>query len=405
MTDPKRLINPELDRLVEEMNLLSEGGDRPADRGAEAGLDPPGLGEVGDGEPLEALLREMVRRRASDLLLVPGTPPVLRVDGVLTVLDEEPVENDGVRMMLGAHLGLRASRVLAETGSVDLPLRLSAAGDGGGWRLRINVHRQRGQLAAAIRALARRIPSLEELGLPSELGQLVQVPNGLVLVCGPTGCGKSTTLAALLGIINATDVRHVMTIEDPIEYEHRNRRSIFEQVEVGRDAPTFGTALRAALRRDPDVILVGEMRDLETMAAAVTAAETGHLILSTLHIGTATQAVHRIVDVFPAPQQEQIRIQLAMSLQAVVCQQLLPRTDGRGRVPAVEILVATHAVRNHIRCGRIEQLYNELVVGPSQGMRTMERSLADLVQRGLITPEVARSRCVRPAELDRLISG
>ncbi len=203
-------------------------------------------------------------------------------------------------------------------------------------------------------------------------------------------------------MVNDTDVRHVITIEDPIEYEHRNRRSIFEQVEIGGDAPNFGSALRAALRRDPDAILVGEMRDLETMQTVVTAAETGHLILSTLHIGTATQSIHRIVDVFPAPQQEQIRLQLALSLQAVVCQQLLPRADGRGRVPAVEILVATHAVRNHIRHGRIEQLYNELAVGSSQGMLSMERSLADLVARGLISPDVARARSSRPAELDRI---
>ncbi len=196
----KRLINPELDRLAEEMDLLSEDGECPAERSVEVGLDPPGLGEVDGGEPLEGLLREMVRRRASDLLLVPGTPPVLRVDGRLMVLDVPPVDPDGVRMMLGPHLGQRASRMLAETGSVDLPLKLSAAGDAErGWRLRVNVHRQRGKLAAAIRALARKVPSLDQLNLPPGLGRLVQVPNGLILVCGPTGCGKSTTLRRCWG--------------------------------------------------------------------------------------------------------------------------------------------------------------------------------------------------------------
>jgi twitching motility protein PilT len=402
----RRLINPELDRLVEEMNLLTDDGQPLPPADAEAGLDPASLREVAGGEPLEALLTEMVRRGGSDLLLVPGTPPVLRIDGRLTVLDAEPVEDDGVRTLLGPHLGLRASRVLAETGSVDLPLRLSRGPeDEGGWRMRVNVHRQRGRLAAAIRALARRVPTLEELNLPPELARLVEVPHGLILVCGPTGCGKSTTLAALLGVINRSQVRHVITIEDPVEYEHRNRRSIFEQVEIGRDAPTFGGALRAALRRDPDVILVGEMRDLETMSTAVTAAETGHLILSTLHVGTATQAVHRIVDVFPASQQDQVRLQLALSLEAVICQQLLPRANGRGRVPAVEVLVATHAVRNHIRSGRIEQLYNELVVGAAEGMQTMERSLASLVGAGSVAAEVARARTSRPTELNRFLNG
>jgi twitching motility protein PilT len=195
----------------------------------------------------------------------------------------------------------------------------------------------------------------------------------------------------------------VITIEDPIEYEHANARAVFEQVEIGRDAPGFAGALRTALRRDPDVILVGEMRDLETMSTAVTAAETGHLILSTLHIGTATQAVHRIVDVFPADQQDQIRHQLALSLRAVVCQQLVERADGEGRVPALEVLVATHAVRNHIRHGRMEQLYNELVVGSSHGMHTMERSLAALVHNGTVAVDAARARCLHPEEFDRLI--
>jgi twitching motility protein PilT len=408
MTEPKRLINPELDRLVQEMNLLAEPAEEP-DIGAEelpglAGIDAPTLTVVADGEPLERLLGEMVRRKASDLLLLPGAPPVLRIDGRLGTLAQPAIDAETVRMLFASHLGPRARQTLAETGCADLSLRYGdASDDEGGWRLRVNLQRQRGGLAAAVRALPRRIPALAELGLPARLADLARAAKGLILVCGPTGSGKTTTLGAMLDSLNRSEVRHVVTIEDPIEYVHANRRCVFEQVEVGADSPSFGHALRSALRRDPDVILVGEMRDLETISTAVTAAETGHLIFATLHSSDVGQAVHRIVDVFPAGQQTQIRHQLALSLHAILCQQLVPRADGRGRVPAVELLLATYAVRNTIRNGAIERLPNEMLTGRGAGMRLLEHSLAELVAEGTITAEEARTRAVRPDELDRLL--
>ena len=407
MTEPKRLINPELDRLVQEMNLLAE----PEEPGAEAdaappsgGIDLPALAVIAEGEPLERMLGEMVRRKASDLLLLPGAPPVLRVDGRLGTLAQPAVDTETVRMLFESHLRARARQTLAHTGGVDLSLRYGdPADDDGGWRLRVNLQRQRGGLAAAVRALPRRIPALAELGLPARLSELTRAAKGLILVCGPTGSGKTTTIAALLDALNRSDVRHVITIEDPIEYVHSNRRCIFEQVEVGPDSPSFAHALRSALRRDPDVILVGEMRDLETISTAVTAAETGHLILATLHSSDVGQALHRVVDVFPAAQQTQIRHQLALSLHAVLCQQLVPRADGRGRVPAIELLLATYAVRNIIRNGAMERLPNEMLTSRGLGMRLLELSLAELVGRGTITAEEARARAVRPDELERLL--
>ena len=407
MTEPKRLINPELDRLVQEMNLLAEP-EEPEVSEEEVpvlgGVDAPALAVVADGEPLERLLAEMVRRKASDLLLLPGAPPVLRVDGRLGALAQPAIDTETVRMLFASHLGARTRQALAETGCADLSLRYGdTADDDGGWRLRVNLQRQRGGLAAAVRALPRRIPALAELDLPARIADLTRAAKGLILVCGPTGSGKTTTLAALLDSLNRSEVRHVITIEDPIEYVHANRRCIFEQVEVGTDSPSFAHALRSALRRDPDVILVGEMRDLETIATAVTAAETGHLILATLHSSDVGQAVHRVVDVFPAAQQTQIRHQLALSLHAVLCQQLVPRADGRGRVPAVELLLATYAVRNTIRNGAIERLPNEMLTGRGLGMRLLELSLAELVAAGAITAEEARARAVRPDELERLM--
>ena len=420
MTDPKRLLNPELDRLIQEMNLLADS-DQPdvSPESAEAAiahaplesapadpaLDAPKLAVVADGEPLERLLTEMVRHRASDLLLVPGSPPVVRINGVLRALGQPAIDGESVRMLFAPHLGARGEALLRETGAVDLSLRLDApVGDAeGGWRLRVNLQRQSAGISAAVRALPRRIAILAELGLPAALAELTRASKGLILVCGPTGSGKTTTLAAMLDALNRSEVRHVITIEDPIEYQHVNRRSIFEQIEVGRDSPSFAAALRSALRRDPDVILVGEMRDLETMATAITAAETGHLILATLHTSDVSQAVHRVVDVFPATQQTQIRHQLALSLHAILCQQLVPRADGRGRVPAVELLLATYAVRATIRSGAIERLPNELLTGRGLGMRSLEHSLAELVAGGVIGADEARNRAVRPDELARLL--
>jgi twitching motility protein PilT len=412
------LRDPELARLVDQLNsdpAVADARDPVADLAA--GLDPEPLAGAGlegrrvavvdDGEPLSRLLSEMARRGASDLLLLPDLPPILRLDGRLGATSHPPVSEEDIRLMFSPHLvASRARRQLQEEGSADFSLRLGGAGEGSaGYRFRVNVHRQRGRLAVALRALPREIPTLARLNLPPALARLVQVTRGLVLVCGPTGSGKSSTLAALLGEINRTRAAHVLTIEDPVEYEHGNARSIVEQVEIGLDAPSFAAALRASLRQDPDVILVGEMRDLETVATALTAAETGHLILSTLHTSDVVQAVHRIVDVFPPGQQAQIRQQLALALHAVVFQQLLPRADGGGRVPAIELLLATYPVRHHIRSQSLQKLYTEITLGKSHGMISFEDSLAALVRSGAVSLEEARMRSARPDELDSLLRG
>ncbi len=401
----KYVPDPEIDKLVQEMNRLV---DRDAETVGEEGhpthdLDDPNLRVVSVGDGIGELLGEMVRREASDLILVPGAPPVVRVGGRLERLSGEVVE-EGVRALFAPHLGDRARRSLAESGSADFSISLAGNDDpAGGVRLRVNIQRQGGRLAAAVRALPQRVPGLAELNLPENLAELVQPNNGLVLVCGPTGSGKSTTLAAMLDHVNRTQFRHVITIEEPVEYEHRNRQSVFEQIEVGSDSPSFAAALRSALRRDPDVILVGEMRDLETMATAITAAETGHLILSTLHTGDVAQAIHRVVDVYPTTQQAQVNQQLSLSLSAIVCQQLVPTADGVGRVPAVEVLRANYAVRNHIRRGKLDRVYNELLGGRSRGMTSMEQSLAELVHANVINADEARVRSSRPDELERML--
>ncbi len=393
--------DPELERIIHEMN--DETSADPAASPESVVWDGPDLRDVHGDEPLDAILGEMVGRQASDLLLVPGSAPVVRIAGRLESLRLATIGDETVRDLFARHLNRRAQMQLADRGSVDFSLRLAGSADRAAWRLRVNLQRQGGHLAAAIRALPRRIPALDELGLPASLGDLAATANGLVLVCGPTGSGKSTTLAAILDRLNHTDFRHVITIEDPVEYEHSNNRSVFEQVEIGSDAPEFSQALRSALRRDPDVILVGEMRDLETISTALTAAETGHLVLSTLHTGDSAQAIHRVVDVFPAAQQEQIRHQLAVSLRAVICQQLIPTKDGSGRVPAVEVLSATYAVRNHIRKGNTDRLYNELLAGRGRGMQAMEQALTELVRGGAITAEEALARTSRPDELNRML--
>jgi twitching motility protein PilT len=358
---------------------------------------------MGD-EPLDHLLAETVGRGASDLLLVPGSAPTVRVDGRLEPLPSPVLLPDAVGALLEPYLAGRHRQALREAGSADLTLRRGGPG-GAGWRFRVNLHRQRGGLAAAVRALPRRVPTLAELDLPGGLADLVAGMRGLVLVCGPAGAGKSTTVAALVGHLNRTRAAHVVTIEDPVEYEHESERCLVEHVEVGSDAPSFAAALRAALRQDPEVLVVGEMRDLETVAIALTAAETGHLVLATLHTHDAVQAVHRIVDVFPADQQAQIRQQLSISLHAVVAQQLVPRRDRPGRVPAVELLTATYAVRNHIRNQQPHRLYNEVTLGKRHGMVSLEESLANLVRAGTIAEEAARIRCSRPEELDSLLRG
>ncbi|MGH9632854.1 MAG: type IV pilus twitching motility protein PilT, partial [Bryobacteraceae bacterium] len=266
-------------------------------------------------------------------------------------------------------------------------------------RFRVNIHHQRGTLAASIRLLPARIPSLESLHLPAVLSRLAERRQGLVLVTGPTGCGKSSTLAALIDLINTKRRDHIVTIEDPIEYLHLNRSSIVEQIEVGRDTPDFARSLRSILRQTPDVILVGEMRDPETIATVLTAGETGHLVFSTLHTNDASQAISRILDSFPSSLQQQIRQQLSLALLAVVAQQLVPSRDDSVRYPAVEIMMATDAVRNLIRKGDDHQLRSQLSIGRADGMMTMEQSLAELVSGGKISRDTAFAHCFRTEDL------
>jgi twitching motility protein PilT len=411
------LSDPDLDELVRELNRREGSIELPDDEpglGFELVEQPlplagPAQSIVGEGEALDRLLAGLVQRRASDLLLIAGLPPIFRVNGRLAKMEEvAPLEGEEVARMLQPHVGAKERKDLEERGSTDFTLRLARGdetGVGAAWRFRVNLHRQRGEPAAAIRALPSEIPTLASLNLPAILGELVKPSRGLVLVCGPTGSGKSSTLAAMVGEINRSRTSHIITIEDPLEYEHRSIRSVVEHVEVGRDSRSFHEALRASLRQDPDVILVGEMRDLETVATALTAAETGHLVLSTLHTNDAQQAVHRIVDVFPPAQQSQIRHQLALALHAIVVQTLAPRADGRGRVPAVELLLANYAVRNHIRSDSLQKLHNEITLGKRQGMITLEESLAQLVQLGAIDLDEARVRASHPDAFEALVRG
>jgi twitching motility protein PilT len=270
-------------------------------------------------------------------------------------------------------------------------------------RFRVNAYFQRASLGAAFRQIPARIKTLEELGMPERLYELGELPRGLVLVTGPTGSGKSTTLASLIDRINRTRSDHILTIEDPIEFLHSHRRCVVNQREIGEDATSFAEGLRAALRQDPDVILVGEMRDLETIATALTAAETGHLVFATLHTQSAPQTIDRVIDAFPAEQQGQVRVQLAATLQGVVTQNLVPTADGLGRTAALEILVPDDGVRNLIRQAKVEQIYSVMQTSSSRGMLTMEQSLADLTLRRVITSEVAYSRSSRPDQLEGLL--
>lgn len=392
----KLIRDPELDELVREINQEP----------SQSAVEPPPT--VGAGDRLEQLLIEMAQRGASDLVIVAGAPPVFRIAGALASSPAAPLSSEDVHNLIAEVVsGPLRARIDAE-GAVDFSLRLSGPAvddDRRSWRFRVNVHRQRGTLAAAIRALPVEVPTIASLNLPPVLAELVKPTRGLVLICGPTGSGKTTTLAAMVGELNRTEPRHVITIEDPIEYEHRNVKALIEQVEIGRDAPSFAAALRASLRQDPDVILVGEMRDLETMATALTAAETGHLILSTLHTSDVAQAIHRIVDVFPPAQQTHIRQQLSMTLNAIMVQHLIPRADREGRVVAAEVLLATQPVRNHIRNEKLQNLTNELTLGKRQGMISLEDSLSRLVRDRLITVDEARIRASRPDELESLLRG
>ena len=347
---------------------------------------------------LERLLHQAGGRNASDVLLIAGAPPTFRVNGALTPAAGSALDPEEVRSLVLPLLEAWQLEELQKKKSVDLSFVRENLG-----RFRINIHHQRGTLAASIRLLPSRIPSLESLHLPGTLGKLAERRQGLVLVTGPTGCGKTSTLAALIDIVNTRRAAHVVTIEDPIEYQHANRNSIVEQIEVGRDTPDFAVTLRSIMRQTPDVILVGEMRDAETMATALTAAETGHLVLSTLHTNDAIQAVGRILDSFPAANQPQIRQQLSLALGAIIAQQLVPGVDSVSRWPATEIVIATDAVRALVRKGDDHQLRSQISVGRAEGMMTMEQSLAELVRAGRISRDTALAHCFRTDDLQRYL--
>jgi twitching motility protein PilT len=348
---------------------------------------------------IDELLEIVVEREASDLHVTTNSEPVIRVNGKLERLDGfARLTTEHARRLLYAITSTEQQKELEEKRQIDLSYPLPGLA-----RFRVNIFFQRQSLAGAFRLVPSTIKSLQELNMPSSLYDLAARPRGLVIVTGPTGSGKSTTLAAMIDEINKTRSDHIVTIEDPIEFLHNHKGCVVNQREIGPDATGFGEALRAALRQDPDVILLGEMRDLETIATALTAAETGHLVFATVHTQDAPSAVDRLIDVFPAAQQGQIRVQVAGTLQGVVTQNLLPTTDGRGRVPACEILLPDDAVRNLIRQGKVEQVYSVMQTGSQKGMQTMEQSLVDLVLRGVVTQEMALSRSSRPTQLMELI--
>ncbi len=383
----------------------------PAQATAPSVVDPAGSGQVpsytrqstevtggGDDLALHEMLMDVVRLKASDLHLTTGAYPMLRVSGSLQPLDQYPVLTPAtIQRALYAILTQKQRERFEE--ELELDLSYSVPGEA---RFRVNVYRQRESLGAAFRIIPYEIKSLESLGIPSSVANFAMLPRGFVLVTGPTGSGKSTTLAALVDLANRQRRDHIMTVEDPIEFLHKHQSCLINQREVGEDTWSFSNALKHVLRQDPDIILVGEMRDLETISVALTAAETGHLVFATLHTSDAAQTIDRVIDVFPPHQQQQVRVQLASSLQGVVCQTLAKTSDGRGRVAATEVLVATPAVRNLIREGKTHQIYSAMQAGAKHGMHTMDQHLAELVVRGRISYEVALEKCHHVEDFNRL---
>jgi len=356
---------------------------------------------VSDAEPLlggssrlDDWLAEVVRRHGSDLLLVSGAAPQVRVDGVLTPVADIVLDGDDIKAMVAPLLPAHSVRQFQERGIADASLRIAALG-----RFRINLHQERGRAAAAIRVLPSRVPSLAELNLPPEIESLSRLGRGLVVIGGATGSGKTTTLAALVDAVNRREARHIITVEDPIEYEHAHQAGLVEQVEVGIDAPDFPTALRAAVRQAPDILVVGEMRDPESMRIALSAAETGHLVFSSLHATDISSAIGRICDSFPNERQNTIRQELSLALSAVVIQTLLPRTSG-GRIPAVELLMISYGARQHIRKDALQHLHQEITITRRAGSLTLEESLGRLVRAGHITRAEAMTRSAHPDEME-----
>ena len=375
----------DLDALVTELNAGAP--------------QPPGADE--QTVRLRAWLEQVVARGASDLLLVAGAPPSLRVDGAVVALEAAfggPLGSEEIEDAVLPALPPHSRRIYRESGIADGSYRSKDLG-----RFRINLHHERGRSAVAIRRLPAIVPRLASLHLPPSVDALSRLARGLVLVGGPTGSGKTTTLAALVNEINCRDARHIITIEDPIEYEHQHRKSLVEQVEIGIDAPDFPTALRAALRQAPDIIVVGEMRDPETMQIAVAAGETGHLVFSSLHTTDVATTIARIADSFPVERQNTIRQELAMSLAAVMTQTLMPKVGG-GRIVAAELLMVGYGARQHVRKNALQHLHQEITITRKHGSFTLEESLADLVRQGLVDRKDAITRAGHPEELERLLT-
>jgi twitching motility protein PilT len=347
------------------------------------------------------VLRRMVEARASDVHLTAGFPPAIRDKGQITPMDGFPVlGTQDTREVVYSILNDDQRKRFEMQKQLDFAYAIPGVA-----RFRVNCFFQRGAVSAAFRLIPQEIPALDSLGVPQVLRELTQKPRGFVLVTGPTGSGKSTTLAAMIDVINRERQDHILTIEDPIEFLHNHKKSIVNQREIGSDADDFSLGLKAALREDPDVILVGEMRDLETIATALTAAETGHLVFATLHTQSTSQTVDRIIDVFPPQQQGQVRAQLSIALQGIVTQQLLPTSDGMGRVVATEVLVPTPAIRNLIREGKTHQIYAAVQTSGAIGMQTMDADLARLVRGGKINRALAEQRSAVPEELKRVLGG
>lgn len=348
---------------------------------------------------IDELLEVVVEKNASDLHICANSEPVVRLDGRLVRLNYEKFTPQISQRMLYEIISDDQIQRFETTLELDFSYQLPRRA-----RFRVNLYRDRGAVAAAFRLISSKIPTVRDLNLPPILEQLVDRPRGLVLVTGPTGSGKSTSLAAMINHINVNRAHHIITIEDPIEYLHQHKQSLINQRELGGDTKSFSNALRACLREDPDVLLVGEMRDTETIALAITAAETGHLVFATLHTNSASESIDRIIDVFPPGQQEQIRVQLSNNIVAIISQQLLPRASGPGRVPANEIMIATPAIRNLIRENKTHQIPSMIQTGGNFGMMTMDQCLRDLYFRGAITMEAAFERCQNADELKKMIA-
>ncbi len=382
----------DLDALAEALDGLGDGKAR------HARLDAPtGGGSGGAESKLDGWLRLLSERRGSDLLLVAGEPPTIRINGILQRSESGPLDGLEIEDLVVPVLPLHAQKDFRERGIADASRAVAGAG-----RFRINLHRERGRAAAVIRALPRRVPSLASLDLPPGTDALAKLMRGLVLIGGSTGSGKSTTLAAIVDDINRREARHIITVEDPIEFEHTNQKSIIQQIEIGIDAPDFPTALRSALRQAPDILVVGEMRDAETMKIAMAAGETGHLVFSTLHTTDTASTIARIADSFPAERQNTIRQEIAAALSAVFVQTLVPRVAG-GRVPAAELLMVGYGARQHIRRNALQHLHQEITLTRKNGSLSLEECLARLVRTGIIDKAEALGRAIHPDDFEHAL--